>query len=133
MIYNYLFYKSYQFGKPTADRDDSPVWTGIIWVGGCVMFNVFTVFIVLEALGIVDEPVFKRSYKLGFSLILVLVLLIYYSYKGRYKKIIEKYEAKERTSGRAYHPFLVVMLYILLSFGILMLAGMYKNGAGLFS
>jgi hypothetical protein len=132
MIYDYLFFKSYQLGKHSRNFEDIPVLAGVIWVGACFMFNIFTVAIFLEALGYSGSFIFDKRYKYIFPLALVLILIFSYSFKGRYKKIIERYEEKERMKGKGIHPVLVIFFYYVVSFVLLLLAGMYKNGDGIF-
>jgi formate hydrogenlyase subunit 3/multisubunit Na+/H+ antiporter MnhD subunit len=133
MIYNYLFYKGYQLGKWSKNFDDIPVLAGVMWVCACFIFNLFTIAFLLEGSGITGNLIFDRKYKFIFSLLLVLILIFYYAYKGRYKKIVEKYEDKERNTGKGLHPLIVVTIYFVISFGLMMIAGMYKNNDGIFS
>ena len=133
MIYNHLFYKGYQLGKWSRNFEDIPVLAGVMWVCGCFMFNLFTIAFLLEGLGITGNLIFDREYKFVVSLSLVLILIFYYSYKGRYKKIVEKYEDKERNSGKGWHPLIIVVIYFVVSFALMMIAGMYKNNDGIFS
>ena len=132
MIYDYLFFKSYQLGKRSRNFEDLPVLAGVIWVGVCFMLNIFTIAILLEALGFSGNFVLDRKYKYIFSLLLVLILILNYSFKGRYKRIIEQYEEKERQASKGLHPVIVIIFYYALSFLLLLLAGMYKNGDGIF-
>src|SRR6218665_611827 len=127
MIYNYLFFKSYQLGQKSRNFEDMLVLAGIIWVGICFIFNLFTIVILLEAIGFSGNFVFERKYKYIFSFVLVLILLFYYLYNERYKKIVEYYEKKERQTGKGVHPIIVIVFYYVVSFIIGMLAAMYKN------
>lgn len=132
MVYDYLFYKSYQFARGNDSPGDSPVWSGILWLGAVVMFNMFALSFLLEAWGWLDAFPFKKQYKYIFSISIVVVLFAHYSYKSRYKKIIESYEAKERARGKGIHPLVIILLYTIGSFLLAMLAAMYKNGTGVF-
>ena len=131
-IYNYLFYNSFLLAKRSKNFDDIPVLGGISYVIGCLTLNLFTIIGLLDALGINIGIEFKKEYKYIFSLSLVLLLLIYYSYKGRYKKIINKYEKKYKNK-KQLHPVITIIIYYLISFGLLLLAGMYKNHDWIFS
>lgn len=132
MIYDYLFFKSYQLGQRSRNFDDMPVLAGVIWVGTCFMFNIFTIEFLLEALGFSVSFVLDSINKFVFSLGLLLLLIFYYTYKGRYKRIIERYEEKERQARRGLHPIIVIFFYFAVSFLFAMLAAMYKNGDGIF-
>ncbi|WP_285010111.1 hypothetical protein [Pedobacter faecalis] len=109
-----------------------PVLGAIVFVVVCVMFNIFTVLLFLEALGWADVS-FNKEYKLPFAIGLVLVILFYYSYKGRYKRILEKHEKQERVRGAGLHPVLAFVVYYGISFGLMLLAGLYKNGDLIFA
>jgi hypothetical protein len=132
MIYDYLFYKSYQLGKWSRNFEDIPTLAGVIWVAPCVMFNLFTINFLVEIFGYTDSFIFERKYKYIFSLSLILLLLFYYVFNGRYKKIIEKYEEKERAKGKGIHPVIVIIFFYLSSFLLLLITGMYRNGDGIF-
>ena len=133
MLYDYLFYKSYQLGKWSRNFEDIPVLAGVIWVGMCFTFNIFAFTFLLEGLGYINSVAFESKYKFIFSISLILLLIFYYMYKGRYKKIIEKYEEKERAKGKCPHPIIVIALYYVISFVLGTMAAMYKNGDGIFS
>jgi hypothetical protein len=58
---------------------------------------------------------------------------MYYLFNGRYKNIIIKYEDSARKSGKGVHPILVIIAYYGISFGLMLLAGLFKNGGWIFS
>ena len=131
-VYNYLFYKSYLLAKRSKNFDDMPTLGGIIFVVACIMFNIFTITIFLEGVGFLEGYPFKEKYKYPFVFSLVLIVLFYYLYKGRYKRIIEKYEEIYKGKNQI-HPILVIIFYYLISFGLLLLAGLYKNHDWIFA
>lgn len=131
-IYNYLFYKTYVLALRSKNFDDIPALGGLIFVVLCVMFNIFTLTFLFEGLGIIDDVSFKKEYKYVFSLTLVLLLLWYYMYKGRYKKIVSYYEQKNKGESQLY-PIIVIIIYYGISFGLGMLAAMYKNHDWIFA
>ncbi len=131
-IYNYLFYKSYLLAQRSRNFDDTPVLGGIIFITGCLMFNIFTIAIFLEGVGFLEGYPFKEKYKYPFVFSLIFILLFYYLYKNKYNRIIEKYE--ERNKGKnQIHPIIVIAFYYLISFGLLLLAGLYKNQDWIFA
>lgn len=131
-IYNYLFYKSYLLAKRSKNFDDIPALGGLIFVAACLMFNIFTIEILFQATGIIDEYPFKPEYKYVFSIALVTLVLLYYLLKGRYKRIIDDYEQK-KSGNVQLHPIFVIIIYYVVSFGLLLLAGMYKNHDWIFA
>jgi MFS superfamily sulfate permease-like transporter len=126
-IYNLLFYKSYQLAIRSKNFDDLPVLGGLIFVAACVMFNIFTVFGVLQGIGIIDSNLFDKKYKYIFSLLLILVLLGYYLYKNRYIRILDRFESNGSNFIKRIHPVIVIIVYYVLSFALLLLAAFYKN------
>jgi len=130
-IYNYLFYKTYLLAQHSKNFEDIPALGGLLFVAPCLMFNIFTVFGLLDAWDVNTGIVFRKEYKYIFSISLVVILLLYYLYKGRYKRIIEKFEQKKK--GISIHPIIVIIIYYGISFGLLLLAGMYKNHDWIFA
>jgi hypothetical protein len=131
-VYNYLFYKSYQLAVWSKNFEDIPVLGGIIYVVPCIMFNIFTVSLVLEGFGL-SYINFKKEYKYPFTLVLVLVIFMYYHFNGRYKNILKEYEDREKVLGKGIHPIFVIIAYYGISFGLLLIAGLFKNGDWIFS
>jgi hypothetical protein len=130
-VYDYLFFKSYQLAVRSKNFDDMPVLGGIIFVVACLMFNIFTISLVLESFGLIDIS-FNKEYKYPFALILVLVVLMYYLLNGRYRNVIKKYEERERELGKGIHPVFVIILYYGISFGLGIIAALFKNGDWIF-
>jgi uncharacterized membrane protein len=130
-IYNYLFYKTYLLAQHSKNFEDIPALGGLLFVAPCLMFNIFTVFGLLDAWDVNTGIEFRKEYKFIFSISLVVILLLYYLYKGRYKRIIEKFEQKKK--GISIHPIIVIIIYYGISFGLLLLVGMYKNHDWLFA
>lgn len=130
-IYNYLFYKTYILSQRSKNFDDVPVLGGLLFILPCMMFNIFTIFMLLSAWDIYTGIEFKKEYKYIFTFFLLIFLLLYYLYKGRYKRIVEKYKQKEK--GISIHPIIVIIVYYGVSFGLLLIAGMYKNHDWIFA
>lgn len=106
-----------------------------MFVIGCVIMNIFTIGLFLEGLG-VNTGLFgwQKVYKYLFVLCLVLLLMLYFSYKGRYKRIVEHYEEKESATARKpTHPVIVIVCYVVVCFGLLLIAGLFKNGDWIFA
>lgn len=131
-IYDYLFYKTYLLAQRSKNFDDIPALGGSVYVIVCLMLNIFTVYIFIEGLGIETGLEFKKEYKYPFSLGLVILVLVYYQYKGRYKKIVEHYETKNRGKVQI-HPIIVIILYYGISGILIFLAGMFKNHTWIFA
>lgn len=131
-IYNYLFYKSFVAAKKSKNFDDIPVLGGLMFLSLCVEFNIFTVFGFIEGLGLNSGIDSILKYKWIFAFGLLGLLLFYYSYKGRYKKIIKHYE--DRKDKMIQIPAaIVIIIYYLGSFGLLLLAALFKNRDWIFT
>jgi len=85
----------------------------------------------LDAWGVNTGIEFKKEYKYILTFSLLGLILLYYLYKGRYKRIIEKYEQKKKIIS--IHPIIVIIIYYGISFVLLLLAGMYKNRDWIFA
>jgi hypothetical protein len=131
-IYNYLFYKSFILAKKSKNFDDVPVLGGMIWTALCFIFNLMSIFFLIEGFGINTGigSVLEHKYIMGLATLGL--LLFYYSYKGRYKKIVKCYEEKEKHSV-SIHPIIVIIFYYVGSFGLLLLAGLFKNKDWIFA
>jgi hypothetical protein len=130
-IYNYLFYKTYLLSNRSKNFDDIPALGGLLFVAPCLLFNVFTVFLFFEAWGSNSIIAFMSQYKYFFSVSVIVLLLLYYLYKGRYKRIIEQFEQKKKRNS--IHPIIVIVMYYGISFGLLLLAALYTNQDWIFA
>ncbi|MGE8292524.1 MAG: hypothetical protein ACN6ON_12625 [Sphingobacterium sp.] len=130
-IYNYLFYKGYQMAVRSGNYQDIPVFGALLYAALCLMFNIFTLLFLLEGANIVSIS-FPKQYRFVLSAVLFGILLFYYLFRGRYKKIIEKYERREEIGYRKIEPILVIVFYVVLNFGLLLLAGLYRHGEWIF-
>ena len=131
-IYNYLFYKSFVLYKKSKNFDDIPVLGGMIFPFFCITMNIFTIIGFLEGLGVNTGVDFILKHKWFFSFGSGGLLLFYYLYKGRYKKIVAHYESRKK-KGLNIHPIIVIIIYYVGSFGLLLLAGLFKNRDWIFS
>jgi hypothetical protein len=118
--------------QKSRNFDDTPVFGGILFIILCVMLNIFTIIEFLDGIGFLKSIGLKtgitisKPYQFPFALALIISLLFYYQYKGRYKKIIEHYEGK-RGFIMQLHPIIVMLIYLVSSFLILAIAGAFKN------
>ena len=130
-IYDLLFYASYKLAQKSRNFDDTPVLGGIVMVSGCILINIITFFLLLSGFHIYTLHVSSHRYTvksvLG-GILFMAFLLIYYKWKGRYKRILAKYENK-----KTLHPWLIVIIYWFISFVLVNLAAFFKNRAWIFS
>jgi len=97
----------------------------------CLMFNVFTIFGLLDAWGVIAGIEFEKEFQFVSCSLLVVALLLYYLHRGRYKRIVLRIEQKK--CRMLLHPVIVVLLYYVVSVGLLFLAGLYKNRDWIFA
>ena len=71
-IYNYLFYKTYILAQRSGNFNDVPVLGGLLFVLPCLMFNIFTIFGLLDAWGVNTGFEFKKGYKYIFIFSLII-------------------------------------------------------------
>ena len=121
-ILDYLFYNGYLLGKMSRNFEDFPVVGGALFMWPPVLLNVFAVSLLLEAWGVYNIE--SKEFALILTFAVIFLLIFYYQYKGRYKKIVEKYEQKKRIP---IHPIIVFIISTAISGVFGMLAGMYRN------
>jgi len=94
----------------------------------CFMFNVGAVIFILQGSSIIsDVNFFPKSGKIAGGLLFICCIAGYYLYKHRYKEIYESYKLKCNRPFSVWRSIIIVVAYYLVSFGILLLAGLYKN------
>ncbi len=130
-IYNYLFYKSFVLAKKSKNFDDFPVFGGLIWTILCLTLNIGAALLFIQGIGMNIEFDIVQ-YRWFFAFGLEGLLLFYYLYKGKYKKIIKYYQEKEKNST-SIHPIIVIMCYYIVSVGLIFFAGFFKNKIWIFA
>ena len=130
-IYNYLFYKSFMLAKKSKNFDDFPVFGGLIWTILCLTLNIGAALLFIQGIGMNIEFDIVQ-YRWFFAFGLEGLLLFYYLYKGKYKKIIKYYQEKEKNST-SIHPIIVIMCYYIVSVGLIFFAGFFKNKIWIFA
>ncbi|MEZ5045777.1 MAG: hypothetical protein R2831_02180 [Chitinophagaceae bacterium] len=138
MIYDYLFYKGHQLAKKSKNWEDTPMLFSIMIISWCIILNLGTLLFLIEGLnnkgvefgGIIS---FLNNYRYIFGGVVVLLIWLYYAYKGRWKRVVAKYESREKERTRNIHPVIVVIAAYVVSFLLGMFAAMYKNGDGIFA
>lgn len=93
-LYNMLFFYSYLAGMRSHNFEGMPVLAGLMMVIPNFSLHVLTVLYLLEALGIsfLEFLLSQKMYFVIFFSILAIAFYIYYSYKGRYRRVIDHYE-----------------------------------------
>lgn len=130
IIYGYLFYVGYKFGIKTKSFDDTPVLGGLAAVAIPSYLNVSVIWILLIYLDIVSAFEMTKLITIITALCFCGMLWTYYSYKGRYKRIVEKYDLKVRESNSLFYrlPHIVVIfLYWIISGACIFIAGWSYN------
>jgi len=127
-LYNILFYYSYLLGLRSKNNRDSPLFFAIPIVTICFMFHTFSIFLLLEGMGIIGEiNIFSKENKLIGSLFFVSIVALYYLFNKRYKKIYSLYNSRKNQTAKTSTAILIVVSYYVISFGILLVSALYKN------
>lgn len=130
-LYKLLFFHSYQINKRLKKRVENPVLDSIPFLILGIGFNFFTLFFLLEIFLGNRFDIFWISdvkYRYIFGGIFVLLIISYFGYKKRYQKIIDEYSKSYGKYSLTFN-ILFVLLYYVLSFVMLLMAGMQRNGA----
>jgi hypothetical protein len=129
-IYDLLFYASYKVMKKSGNFDDMPLLGGIVMLLPCVGFNLVTIGLLLEGFHIYTVDTSGPRYTPGnilFVISLMAFLLLYYKWHDRYKKIVAKYDSR-----KTWNPWLIIVIYSLLSFFIVFMAGFFETRVWIF-
>lgn len=132
MIYDYLLYKTYKLAKLAKNEDDDAIWLGIMIVGSCLIFNIATIILLVDKIGFVKYGNFDNKYRYIIGALMTLGVGFYYFHKKRYKKILKRYESKEKYK-KGIHPLIPVLVLCIVSILLLIFTAMYRNGDGIFS
>lgn len=124
LLCNYLFVKGYQLGIKTRNYDDCPILGGIIIVGMWITYILGGASLLISHF--FHITLMPRTNRYVYAVVLMVALTIFYAYKGRGHKLVERYEQKRHPF---YHlsPYIVVPIAFLLSLGFLMFAGELYN------
>ena len=133
MIYNPLFYHIYELALRSKSNRDMPMFVTILVISICFMFNVFAVFLLLDGLGIVNGVFFPKEYRIIGTVVFMGLVSFYYLYGGRYKKLYDEYSKRYDNRPSTFKAILVVVAYYLMSFLLMLLSGMFRNGDWIFS
>ena len=124
LLCNYLFVKGYQLGIKTRNYDDCPILGGIgvvAWWITCILGGAS-----LLTSHFFHITLMPRTNRYVYAVVLMVALTIFYAYKGRGHKLVERYEQK-RHPFYPLNPYIVVPIAFLLSLGFLMFAGELYN------
>lgn len=134
-IYDLMFYASYKLSERSRNFDDTPVLGGCIGTIPPIGANFLSILFLLKGLGF--DTVLKYSTEgkyTPFNIIGAIILLssvyFYYKYKGRYKKILIKYE---KTNIRYVFYWLIYVLYFVVSGVIMFICAFFMNRVWIFS
>jgi len=101
-----------------------PVLGAMPFVVGCITFNIVSILLFIGGLGF--NITLTKTNELFYGVALAVLLIFYYLYKGRYKKIIEHYQ--ERTGFiMRLHPIIVIAIYLVFSVLLMFIAAAFKN------
>jgi len=131
MLYKHLFFHAHSLSLNYGSSKDMPYFFSLTIVALCFMFNVQTMFFLLETFDIVPY-IFKREYKWFFPFLFLAIIYGSYMYKERYKLVYQELLSIYGNPNK-WTSISIVILYYVLSFIILLITGMYKNGDWIFS
>jgi hypothetical protein len=117
-ILQYLYYHIYIWLKKKWGEADDPKHTALFGITGTLFINLISIIIFAQKLSIIDLliyfPKIPKIIIVVFATIFLLVLYLLLIYKGKFKKIIEKYK-KESEAARK-RGILITWIYIIGSY-----------------
>jgi len=120
MIYDYIFFKSYQLGVKSKNFEGTPVLSGLMWLAPVLLFNALALNSLISYMFKIKYVHHSRNY--GFIIAIVLFIALSLYYRRRFARIIDKYEAAEREKGKSMHPLIVVISSFIISLCIMFAA-----------
>jgi len=124
-IYDLLFYASYKVMKKSGNFNDTPVLGGIVMLLPTISANLITIGLLLKGFHIYTVDTSGPRYSPGnilFVVSLMAFLLLYYKWHDRYKKIVAKYDSR-----KTWNPWLIIVIYCLISFVIMHVSALFSN------
>ena len=114
-IFEYLFYKFYRLQVRIGNKDDAPMLALMILSASILLYSI-DILILSSILFNLKLPFSdNKIFPITFSIIVIVILHFSLYYKGKYKKIIQKYqnesEAKRR-KGNFFSIAFVSLAYI---------------------
>lgn len=130
-FYDFLFYAAYKQGIKSRNYSDIPILGGIFPVAFCLASNLTSLYVIVIKLFHIESYHIGTFPKIIFGFLFVGLLYFYYRYNERYRRIIEKYDRK-RKSSRFYDLPYVLVLFMYIAIAALILATIayffvYKN------
>lgn len=133
-IINYLFFHVYELALNSESNRDMPMLITVPIVTVCFMFNAGALIFILQGADLITSiNFFPKSERIVGGLLFFSFTATYYLYKKRYVTIYERYKSKQNRPFSALKSAVIVIAYYLVSFGILLLAGLYKNHDWIFA
>lgn len=123
LLCNYLFYKGYELGIKTKAFEGIPILGGVLAVGMWIVLNLQSILLLLFYFYHISPPPINRYIGV---FVFVNTLLIYYSYKGRGRKIVERFDQMNHPIYRL-SPFIAVFGSLMIASIILAFVGLYIN------
>ena len=134
--FDYLFFKGYQVGLFSGNYRGLPYLVPITYLAQILTFHFFSIFFIFVGLFDTNNN-FKHVKKLQLSLVLIpvflIIILLYFYPKNRARLIIDEYEDWERKRGGGFKPLLICTVYLVVSFLILLLCGLFRHKEWIFS
>jgi len=127
-IYDYLFLHGYLLALRSRSNRDTPFFIPLMLVMLCAIMHLFTISMLFNGMKI-NAVVFKSEARLYWVIFLMLTIAIIYLYKDRYKKIV----INERRHPPIWLSIIIVMVYYLVSAGLMLLSALFKNKDWIFS
>ena len=116
MLYDYLFYYSSKMGMRSHNFDGLPVLAGMMMVIPNMAIHILIIQVILRHLGFHwhDALLLHEVWGRIFYLVFFSFIYLYYWYKGRYKRVIEKYNSKQDSYWKK-HPFVTIVVYTIIN------------------
>lgn len=134
ILYNYLFYCSYKMGMRSNNFIGLPVLAGMTMIVPNAAIHIAILGALLKYMGftwpdrLLEEKIWGRVAYIS----IFVCMYWYYAYKGRYKRIVEKYNLRKDSYWKR-HPFITIVVYFTISLIMMIFVGIFiKNNFFIF-
>jgi hypothetical protein len=122
-VFYYLFYELYQVAKKSSLKD-IPIFYAVIIFSSLIGINLMTIIIFFEKVNFLPR-VFAKNYYGGIFMAIILTISMLFFNKKRVKIIQNEFSVESVSNSKK--GFMVIIIYIIISFLLLFLIPLYAT------
>jgi len=130
--YNYLFFHMYSASLKAGYKYEWPFFWPVMSVFGVIVLNIATLAMLLAGLDDSLSFIILIPSNIIFHFGILILIFLYYTYKGRYVQIYESYMIYRKKSPDSIESILIFITYMIVNSILAILASMYYNNQWIF-